>query len=126
MQIKKRTGGSEPFRLAKLQRVLDEAARGLPGVDVDALAVDVEVGLFGRGEIEENGIQEQILQAWSAQRGKRPSPRVKCTQNVEHATGEDEQGRWQTKVNSVMPEMECHPTRGFVDVEQIRPRTNRR
>jgi ribonucleoside-diphosphate reductase alpha chain len=46
MQIKKRTGESEPFQLAKLQRVLDEAARGLPGVDVDAVAVDVEVGLY--------------------------------------------------------------------------------
>src|SRR6267142_2339172 len=46
MQIKRRTGESEPFQLAKLQRVLDEAARGLPGVDVDAVAVDVEVGLY--------------------------------------------------------------------------------
>ncbi|MEA2590818.1 MAG: ribonucleoside-diphosphate reductase alpha chain, partial [Actinomycetota bacterium] len=46
MQIKKRTGESEPLQLAKLQRVLDEAARGLPGVDADAVAVDVEVGLY--------------------------------------------------------------------------------
>ena len=46
MQITKRTGVNEPFQLAKLQRVLDEAARGLPGVDVDAVAMDVEVGLY--------------------------------------------------------------------------------
>ncbi len=46
MKIKKRRGTVEPFRLAKLQRVLDEAARGLPAVDVDALLIDVEVGLY--------------------------------------------------------------------------------
>src|SRR6266550_3150614 len=46
MQITKRTGASEPFQLAKLQRVLNEAARDLSGVDVDAVAMDVEIGLY--------------------------------------------------------------------------------
>lgn len=59
MQINKRNGISEPFQLAKLQRVLDEAARGLPGVDVDSVAVDVEVGLYDG--MASKGLAELLL-----------------------------------------------------------------
>ncbi|MGH2809974.1 MAG: ribonucleoside-diphosphate reductase subunit alpha, partial [Actinomycetota bacterium] len=46
MQIQKQNGTGEPFQTAKLNRVLDEAARGLAGVDTAGLLVDVEVGLY--------------------------------------------------------------------------------
>ncbi|MGH2705651.1 MAG: ribonucleoside-diphosphate reductase subunit alpha [Actinomycetota bacterium] len=46
MQITKRNGRTEPFQLAKLRRVAGEAAAGLDGTDVEAVLVDVEVGLY--------------------------------------------------------------------------------
>jgi ribonucleoside-diphosphate reductase alpha chain len=46
MQIRKATGGSEPFQVAKLHKILDAAAQGLDDVDIHTVLVDVEVGIY--------------------------------------------------------------------------------
>ncbi|HVL52301.1 MAG TPA: ribonucleoside-diphosphate reductase subunit alpha [Actinomycetota bacterium] len=46
MLIKKSHGVTEPFQVAKLQKILDAAATGLEDVDTYSVLVDVEVGIY--------------------------------------------------------------------------------
>src|SRR6266403_1835580 len=67
-----------------------------------------------------------MIQALSTQKEQWPSPRVKCIQNGGFPKGEECRGEWQTKVVSVIPEMECNRRRDIADLGLTRPRTTRK
>jgi hypothetical protein len=82
------------------------------------------VCLLHQGRIEGSRIQTQVLRGWSTRRGKWPSPRAKCIRNEEYDKGEERRGEWQSKVASVILEMEQKARRGIEGVVQIDPLKN--
>jgi len=85
---------------------------------------EIDVGSPVQDKIEGIRIQVEVFQGWSTWRGKWPSPRVKSTRNEEYCKGKDRRGGWQTKVVSVIPEMEWNASGSIADVGQFHPRMN--
>ena len=89
------------------------------------MSAEADVGFLGQGEVVGIGNECKVTRGWSTQRGWWPSPRVECTLKGEWQKGQGGRGELQTKVVSVIPEMERIPSEVLADVVRFRPRTNR-
>ena len=89
------------------------------------MSAEADVGFLGQGEVVGIETQGEVTRGWSAQRGWWPSPRAECTRNGEYYKVKDRQGEWQTKVISVIPEMERDRGQVIANVVRFRSRTNR-
>jgi hypothetical protein len=86
---------------------------------------EADVGFLGQGEVV--GIENEGEGLEAGQRreagGHRLGWNVPGTGNIIKV--KDRRGEWQTKVVSVIPEMERYPSKVIADVVRFRPRTNR-